>query len=223
MATYVLVHGAFVGGWYWRDFAALLRSKGHEVYPPTLTGLGERVHLMRPETNLSTHIQDVINVIEYEDLHDIILVGHSYGGMVITGAADQLPERIAHLVYVDAVVPSVGQAMADGGPGGRNRTPPSDGRIPPPADPISDSSRRRHRWVGQPVGTFVEPIELRVPPEKQHFKLTFVRALQGAQNAEPGASRARNDARWSYVELPCGHNVHREMPNELAAILLQLA
>ena len=102
MATYVLVHGAFHGGWCWRKLTPLLRAAGHEVHAPTLTGLGERVHLATPEVGLDTHVQDVCKLLEYEDLSGVVLVGHSYGGHVIAGVADRAPERLAHLVYLDA-------------------------------------------------------------------------------------------------------------------------
>ena len=108
MATYVLVHGAWHGGWCWNRVAPLLRAKGHDVYTPTLTGLGERVHLASPEVDLSTHVTDVVNVIEFEDLRNVILMGHSYGGQVITGVAGVIPQRIAQLAYLDAVVPNDG-------------------------------------------------------------------------------------------------------------------
>jgi pimeloyl-ACP methyl ester carboxylesterase len=102
MAAYVLVPGAWLGGWVWRDVAARLRGKGHDVYPITLTGLGERVHRARPEIDLETHIADVVNTIEWNDLRDVILAGHSYAGSVITGVADRIRDRVDQLVYVDS-------------------------------------------------------------------------------------------------------------------------
>jgi pimeloyl-ACP methyl ester carboxylesterase len=105
MATFVLVHGAWHGGWCWKKVAPLLRAAGHEVYMPTLTGVGERAHLLTPDIGLDTHVTDILNVLEYEDLRDVILVGHSYGGMVIAGVAERVPERVRHLVYLDALFP----------------------------------------------------------------------------------------------------------------------
>src|SRR5437867_3282753 len=120
MATFVLVHGASTGGWYWAPVRSLLRDAGHEVHTPTLTGLGERCHLLSRGIGLDTHIQDVVNALVYEDLRDVVLAGHSYSGMVVTGVADRVPERIAHLVYVDAFVPHHGESLLDlGGPGAR--------------------------------------------------------------------------------------------------------
>ena len=101
MDAYVLVGGGWLGGWCWQRVARRLREEGLDAYPVTLTGLGERVHLASPEVNLATHITDVVNVIEFEDLDDVVLLGHSYGGLVVTGAADRIPERISQLVYLD--------------------------------------------------------------------------------------------------------------------------
>jgi pimeloyl-ACP methyl ester carboxylesterase len=113
MATFVLVHGGGHGGWCYQRVSRLLRAAGHEVYAPTLTGLGERSHLVGPEVDLSLHIQDVVAVLHYEDLRDVILVGHSYGGMVITGIADQARSRVGKLVYLDAANPENGQSLVD--------------------------------------------------------------------------------------------------------------
>ena len=113
MATFVLLHGAFGGGWQWREVVALLRARGHNVYAPSLTGFGERVHLATPETGLETHVQDIVNLHEYEDLQQVVLACQSYGGMVVTGVADRAPERLAHLVYLNALVPEDGQAAFD--------------------------------------------------------------------------------------------------------------
>ncbi len=113
MATYVLVHGGGHGGWCYQRVARLLRAPGHEVYTPTLTGLGEREHLLSPDIDLDTHITDVVKVMQFEDLHDVILVGHSYGGMVITGIADRATDRVGHIVYLDAANPENGQSLVD--------------------------------------------------------------------------------------------------------------
>ncbi len=112
MATYVLVHGGWTGGWLWRKVATHLRAAGHDVYTPTLTGLGERVHLASPDIDLETHIQDILMVLDYEELRDVILVGYSYSGMVVTAVAERAPERLAHLVYLDAFVPGDGDSLA---------------------------------------------------------------------------------------------------------------
>jgi pimeloyl-ACP methyl ester carboxylesterase len=113
MATYVLVHGGGHGGWCYQRVARLLRAAGHEVYAPSLTGLGERSHLVSPQVDLDTHIRDITALLHYEDLTDVILAGHSYGGMVITGAADRAADRVQRLVYLDAANPEDGQSLAD--------------------------------------------------------------------------------------------------------------
>src|SRR3954447_11262141 len=113
MATIVVAHGAWSAGWAWKKMRPLLRASGHELFTPTYTGLGERSHLATPDVGLSTHIQDIVNVIEFEDVRDVVLCGHSYGGMVATGVADRLSERIAQVIYLDAFVPRDGQCLAD--------------------------------------------------------------------------------------------------------------
>jgi len=113
MATYVLVHGGGHGGWCYQRVARLLRAGGHEVYTPTMTGLGERSHLLSPAVDLNLHIDDIVAVLQYEDLRDVILVGHSYGGMVITGVADRAADRVGRLVYLDAATPVNGQSLVD--------------------------------------------------------------------------------------------------------------
>src|SRR3972149_4847700 len=138
MATFVLVHGAWSGSYRWRKIRPLLWSKGHEVYTPSLTGLGERRHLAGPHVHLSTHIEDVANVFFYEDLSGVVLLGHSYGGMVVTGVADRLPERIAHLVYLDAFLPNDGDSLYSLG----------GGRVPQTEDPSTGSGQG---WQGPPT------------------------------------------------------------------------
>ena len=166
----VIVHGAFGGGWEWREVAALLRARGHDVYTPTLTGFGERVHLATAETSLETHIQDITNLLRYEDLYRVTLACQSYGGMIATGVADRVPERLTHLVYLDALVPEDGQPghpphpafvlaalRGDGPDKGRWMA-----RIPVPAfeDDPRVASFARGRDVPTPVRPFTEPIRL---------------------------------------------------------------
>ncbi|WP_030599484.1 alpha/beta fold hydrolase [Streptomyces fulvoviolaceus] len=113
MATYVLVPGGAHGGWCYQPVARILRQAGHDVYTPTLTGVGERAHLLRPDIDLGFHINDVVQLLHYEDLRDVIIAGHSYGGMVITGVADRATDRIGHIVYLDAATPVNGESLAD--------------------------------------------------------------------------------------------------------------
>ena len=174
-STFVLVHGAWHGGWCWSRLAPLLRAAKHDVYIPTLTGLGERVHLLAPEIDLTTHIDDVLGVLTYEDLGNVVLVGHSYGGMVISGVVDQAGERIAHVVYLDAFLPEDGMSVRDYAPADvldEMVTAQGDGwRLPSfmfAAD-FGVTDPEDAAWVDsllgdQPYGTFQQPIALTGAP-----------------------------------------------------------
>jgi pimeloyl-ACP methyl ester carboxylesterase len=232
MATFVVVHGAWGGAWSWNRFVVpLLRKAGHDVYPVTLTGLGERSHLATPDVDLETHIQDVVNVLFYEDLRDVILVGHSYGGNVITGVADRAPERLRQLVYLDAATPTDGQAPGDSFPGRREElerlaregstNPPGP---PPPDQPAEITEWARPRRVGHPVKTLLQPLKL------TRGETTLPRAyVYCTVGKEPGsyqaqrAERVKDDPRWTYVELDTGHNLHYTAPEETVRILDELA
>jgi pimeloyl-ACP methyl ester carboxylesterase len=236
MATFVIVHGAWGGAWAWnRLVTPRLRQAGHAVYAVTLTGLGERGHLATPEVGLSTHIEDVVNVLVCEDLHDVILVGHSYGGMVITGVADRAPERLAQLVYLDAAVPADGQAAADQwGPERRRelteraaregdgwRLPPGDMQGDDPPEIVAWATPRRRP---QPLLTFTEP--LRLTRGETALPRAYVYCAGGKDPAGPQAARAarvKADPRWRFYELACGHNLHYSAPDETVAILVELA
>ncbi len=170
MTTFVFVHGAWGGSWGWTNFARLMRSAGHEVFTPSLTGQGERTHLGGPNVNLSTHILDVENTIKYEGLTDIALVGHSYGGMVVTGVADRVPEVIRQLIYVDAFLPQDGESCFDlGGAGGPERATIVDGwKVMPMARPATpEMEARAWRMSPQPIGTLEEKVHLSMPLEQR--------------------------------------------------------
>jgi pimeloyl-ACP methyl ester carboxylesterase len=226
MSTFVLVHGAWGGSYGWRKVRPLLQQAGHAVFTPSLTGLGERAHLATPEVHLSTHIQDVYNAIWFEDLADIILVGHSYGGMVVTGVADRMPERIEHLVYLDAFVPSDGQSLYDLGGGGQR---PTDWRVPPlqrtedPADPENDWYLARR--LDHPRATLEEPVKLSTPLEDRAFSLTYIVATG---RPDPGivfdrtAEQLRGNPRWTVREIGGGHSMNRTNPEGLVRLLLEL-
>jgi pimeloyl-ACP methyl ester carboxylesterase len=233
MSTYVLVHGAWGGSYGWTKFANLLRSDGHEVFTPSLTGQGERNHLGGPDVSLSTHITDVENLIKYEDLTDFVLVGHSYGGMVVTGVADRLYDEITDLVFVDAFLPNDGESCFDlGGAGGPERARIEDGWKVMPMGPASTGAEspevaaRLRKLSPQPIETLREKVRLSTPLEQRAFSLTYVKAAGDASTGGratgafwDAATRTKADPRWRYFELPCGHGVHAEMPNELKAIL----
>lgn len=236
MATFVIVHGAFGGAWSWnRLVVPSLRQAGHSVFAVTLTGLGERAHLASPDVCLETHIQDVVNVLFYEDLHEVLLVGHSYGGMVITGVADRVPERLAQLVYLDAAVPADGQALVDQfGPERRREVTeraqregdghsllPSDMQADDPAAIVAWATPRRRP---QPLRSFTDP--LRLTHGETSLPRAFVYCAGGRAPDSPQAMRAarlKADPRWRYFELTAGHNLHYSAPDQTVAILTELA
>jgi L-ribulose-5-phosphate 4-epimerase len=224
MATYVLVHGAWGGSHGWRNVRPLLQQAGHSVFTPSLTGLGERAHLATPEVNLSTHIQDVCNTLFYEDLSDVILVGHSYGGMVVSGVADRMPERIKHLVYLDAFLPGDGQSLFDLG-GGRGAAGSTDWRVPmrQTNEPIDEWSQARR--LPHPRATLEEKVRLSAPLENRPFSLTYIVAT-GRQDPSPffdgAAERLRGNSRWTVREISGGHGMIRTNPSGLVQLLLEL-
>jgi pimeloyl-ACP methyl ester carboxylesterase len=238
MATFVLVHGSMHGGWCWKKVAPLLRAVGHEVYTPSLTGLGERVHLARPDIDLDTHIADIANLLAFEELTGVVLVGHSYAGSVITGVADRVPERIAHLVYLDAVVVSDGQAALDLWPPegqatlrGRVEAEGEGWRLLPPADlafwgltDVADAAWAGGKVVPQPFKTFTQPIRLAHPSA-----LAGPKTLIACTDTPPerwrdaAVARARTEPGWRYRELPTGHDAMVTMPRETADLLLEVA
>ncbi len=206
--TIVIVHGAWGGAWAFRKVDALLRDKGYNVYRPQLTGLGERVHLSRPDIGLSTHIEDVVNTILFEDLHDIILVGHSYGGMVITGVADRVPDRIKRLVYIDALVPADGESVMTIF-GNRNDFLKSmtKGDYVVPAWVKPDQPPPRD--VPQPLKTFTELILLKNPAARK-LPATYILTVEKGKEAKDddfySQSLRAKDRGWPVLQLTSDHN-----------------
>jgi len=232
MATFVVAHGAWSSGWAWKRMRPLLREAGHEVFTPSYTGLGERSHLATPEVGLETHIQDIVNVLFYEDLSDVILLGHSYGGMVATGVADRVPERIKKVVYLDAFVPRDGQALQDltrrrdDGPSGG--PPTVEGWLVPPNPPSADASPEDLAWVTprrgpQPRKTFEQPVRLTGAVER--LPRVYIKCLRinPSDVFEQFAARARNEPGWQYEEIDATHSPNVTAPDELAEILLRVA
>ena len=216
--TYVIVHGATGGGWDWKTVARLLEAKGHEVYRPTLTGLGERVHLAGPEINLTTHIMDIVNVILFEDLYDVVLVGHSYGGMVITGAMDRIPERIRHVIYLDAAAPDDGQSALDVWGPLEPEHKIVDGLV---CFSWLDSTKLPPRDVPQSLKTFTEPVSYK-NPAALGLPVTFVAFFQGSveERVAKDSSWKRAKARgWTTRTLASDHIAERTHPRELVALL----
>jgi pimeloyl-ACP methyl ester carboxylesterase len=245
MTTYVLVGGAWLGGWAWQPVARQLRSHGHDVHPVTLTGLGDRSHLATPETDLETYLTDVINLIEFEDLHDVVLVGHSYAGIVVTGVADRIPERIALLAYLDAGPSPDGVAFLDLQP------PPArellerlvdqagEGwRLPLPAweelEGVMGASleglgpteraRMRGRAAAQPFRTWTQPLSRGNPARQGLPKAMITCSIPLAQVREMIAAghpwfAELAGPEWSFLELPTGHWPMFSVPGPLASLL----
>jgi pimeloyl-ACP methyl ester carboxylesterase len=235
MSTFVLVHGAWHGGWCYKRVAVLLRKAGHEVYTPTLTGLGERSHLMSPAVTLDTHIEDIVNVVRWEELSNIVLCGHSYGGMVITGVSDRIPDKIHALVYLDAFVPNNGEAATDRMEPGVRASINDDVRqhgdgylmSPIPAAVFNvnarDAALVNQMCVKHPLKCFEQKIALTGAFARVR-KLSYVLATDwGAQLASPFppiAEPLRHDPGWKVTDLKCGHDVMVDMPKETAEILI---
>ena len=227
--TFVLVHGAWHGGWCWRHVASLLRKAGHEVHAPSLTGLGERRHL-GGKIDLDTHIQDVVGLIEMEDLHRVVLVGHSYGGMVITGAADRIPARLARLVYLDAFVPENGKCVLDYVVPERAASMRHEGErtglVTPPPMALWGLTEQTHldfvgpREVRHPYATMSQPINLANFAESRAIPKTFVYCSSPATGSFDGfAAKYRSDPAWRFHELKTGHDAMLLMPGEVSRIL----
>ena len=237
MATYLLVHGGWHGGWCWRRVAEILRTAGHEVFTPTLTGLGERAHLLNPEIDLETHIQDVVGVLKWEDLRDVILVGHSYAGMIITAVAEHAAERLAHLVYLDAFVPKDGEALTDLiGPEflatftERVRAEGEGWRLPPlPLEVLGITEEADKQWmqpklVDQPFKSFTQPVHLGGGEAAGQLPRTFIYCNQPAIGPyDQFAERARAETGWRYREIATGHFPMVTAPQRTADRLLELA
>ncbi len=230
--TYVLIHGAYGGGWIWRDVAEGLRALGHSVWTPTLTGLGERAHLLSGQITVDTHILDVAGLVTAEELSNVILVGHSYGGMVVTGVADRMPNRIQHVVYLDALVPEDGDtAFALIPPGltdsrraaareqSRDLALPVPGpdAFPIPDGPAKDWFMRRLR--PHPIGTYDSPVRL-ARPAGAGLPVTYVAYTDPPLTSiEPSRQRARAKPGWRYLELAVPHDVEVATPEKVVELL----
>lgn len=222
--VYVIVHGAWGGSWAFRKVDSLMTVQGSIVYRPSLTGQGERVHLASADINLSTHIQDVVNMILFEDLHEIILVGHSYGGMVITGVADKVPDRIRRLVYLDAILPNDGESvmgiMDPQGDGLKNMiqgdylVPPwvKDGQKPP-------------KDVPHPLKMFTEPIVLRNEKVKKIPSTYILTVDPGKKASEDNFARSAARAKergWKVLEMSADHNPQWSAVGPLVKLLQEI-
>lgn len=232
--TFVLVHGAWHGGWCWRRVADLLEKKGHKVYTPTLTGLCDRSHLLDSKTNLSTHITDVVNLIKWEDLKDVVLVGHSYGGFVISGVAEKVQPSISSIVYLDAFLPDNGEALIDAVSGSKlydaiqGAIQRGDLSMPAPKSALFQVNEKDRAWVDekctpQPTATLSEKVAL-TGARDRIGKRAYIRAKG---YASPGFDRAQAKAQsvsgFRIYEMPSGHDAMVDMPDRLTDILLEVA
>ena len=217
-ATFVLVHGAWHGGWCWQRVSDRLIAQGHRVFAPTLTGLCERSHLNSPSVNLSTQISDVVNEVQWKDLENVVLVGHSYGGMVITGVAEQVESKIASIVYLDAFVPADGQSLAD--QGGKVDAGPFTTPIPAARFAVNEADRA---WVDSkmtPQSTACFTEKLKVTGAYQRIsRKAYIRAKNFPGFAAT-LERVRGDASWKTYVVDSGHDVMIDAPDELARILV---
>jgi pimeloyl-ACP methyl ester carboxylesterase len=231
--TFVLVHGAWHGGWCWRRVADLLEAKGHKVFAPTLTGLGERSHLLRAGINVSTHVTDVANVMKWEGLSDVVLCGHSYGGLVVSGVAEKSASAIGSIVFLDAFVPENGDSMAaltSQAVRDNLKIAAECGDLGVPARSAAAFlvNEKDQAWVDamcvpQPIGTMTEAMTLTGARERIARK-SYIRA---AAYPNPGFdmayARVKADKSWRTYEVPCGHDVMVDMPERLAEILVEVA
>ena len=234
MSKFVLVQGAWHGSWCWNRVRRALQALGHDVFTPTLTGLAERSHLLSREVNLQTHIDDVANLIRWQELSNVILCGHSSGGCVISGVADLLPDRIAALVFLDAFILKGGQCLCD-------TIPPEarDGqlalaqqfgegwRVPPIPAEVFNVNAKDRAWVDsqctpQPLAVFQQPIHLR-GGFAEIEDISFIRASGWANSPFlPFYEQAKANG-WKTREMACGHDVMLDQPEALAQELLSIA
>jgi pimeloyl-ACP methyl ester carboxylesterase len=230
-STFLVCHGAWSAGWAWKKMHPLMAAAGHRLVTPTYTGLGEREHLANPSIDLETHIQDILNVIKYEDLCDVVLIGHSYGGMVASGVADSARDSIAQLIYLDAFVPRDGQSLLDLNEPGRQRMQEmarsGDGwRVPPNPTPpdtqAADVEWLSERRVDMPIKCFEMPLRLR------GGELALPRSYIYATRATPAdtfgqfARRAKTEPGWRYHEIDASHSPHVTAPEALMALLRKI-
>ena len=228
--TFVLVHGGWHGGWCWRNVAGLLRAAGHEVYAPSLTGMGDRAHLLTRDIDLDVHVQDVVGLLHMEDLTEVVLVGHSYGGMVVTGASGKSAGRIRRIVYLDAFVAEDGKCALDYVvPDRAARMREEGGRtgfVSPPPVSLWGLTEPRHvdfvrpRETRQPFATFTQPVRIADARAWAKLPKTFIYCSSPATGTfDQFADRYRNDPSWRFEELRCGHDAMLLLPEQVAAIL----
>jgi pimeloyl-ACP methyl ester carboxylesterase len=228
MAVFVVAHGAWSAGWAWKKMRPLMARYEHELFTPTYTGLGERVHLANPDIDLDTHIADILGVLEAEDLRDVILIGHSYGGMVATGVADRAADRIRRVVYLDAFVPKDGQSLRDlGNPAAIKELPASEWRVPSnplPADtPEPDVEWIKPRRHPHPRKSMEQKIKLTGAVEKLPRTYIYCTRPAPGDGFRQFADRAKKEPGWQSFEIDASHNPHITNPGTLARMLDRIA
>jgi pimeloyl-ACP methyl ester carboxylesterase len=231
-ATFLVCHGAWSAGWAWKKMHPPMAAAGHRLVTPTYTGLGEREHLANPSVDLETHIQDVLNVIRYEDLREVVLLGHSYGGMVATGVADRARDRIAQLIYLDAFVPEEGQSLLDLLPESERQrmqqlAKSGDGwRVPPnptpPDTPPADLAWLTERRVEMPIKCFEIRLRLRGGPLTLPRSYIYATRVSPVDAFGPFAARARSQPDWHYYEIDASHSPNVTAPEALMAVLQKI-
>jgi pimeloyl-ACP methyl ester carboxylesterase len=227
-ATFLVCHGAWSAGWAWKKMHPLMAARGHHLVTPSYTGLGERAHLANPSIDLETHIQDMLNVIKYEDLRDIVLIGHSYGGMVATGVADRARDRITQLIYIDAFVPDDGQSLLDLNEPARARMQElakgGDGWCVPPNPTPSDTPPADVAWlterrVDMPIKCFLAPLKLHGGELTLPRCYIYATRITPADTFGPFAKRAKSEPGWRYDEIDASHAPNVTAPETLMALL----
>jgi pimeloyl-ACP methyl ester carboxylesterase len=229
MADIVVAHGAWSAGWAWKKMRPLMAALGHALWTPTYTGLGERSHLARPDVDLDTHVQDVTQVLEFEDLKDVVLIGHSYGGMVATGVADKARERLSRVIYIDAFVPRDGQSLAsllglDEAAIEAWRAGADEGwRVQPrpmPSDtPEADRDWAVPRRIRQPIETLVSPVRLERGETDLPRAYIYCTRPDPSDGFRPFYERARSELGWTAHEIDASHNPHITTPEPLAELI----
>jgi pimeloyl-ACP methyl ester carboxylesterase len=227
-ATFLVCHGAWSAGWAWKKMHPLMAAAGHRLVTPTYTGLGERAHLANPSIDLETHIEDILNVIHYEDLRDIVLVGHSYGGMVATGVADRKRDIVRQLIYVDAFVPEDGQSLFDLNKMAAQKLADSgDGwRVPPNPTP-SDTSPADVEWLtGRRIDMPIKCLETKLKLQGGALTLPrsyiYAKRITPADTFGPFARMAKADPGWRYHEIDASHAPNVTAPEALMALLAEI-
>ena len=234
MATFVLVHGAWHGSWCWKRVRLALQQLGHEVFTPTLTGVGERAHQLNPGVNLETHIDDVLNLLHWEELDEVVLCGHSYAGCVVSSVADRIPDRIGQLVYLDAFVPESGRSLHDCLPEEQRalqldlaRQVGEGWKVPPIPAEVFNVNAADRAWVdrqctAQPIATFQQPV-LRSGKPYPADRTTYVLATGWEGSPFPQFHERAVSAGWRTRTLAGGHDLMLDMPAETTQILLSAA